>query len=154
MIDLRRVLYAFWSACYWFPINMAFGAWCFPGVGPYHTFLGSTVGFLSEPLGPTVGQLQLPPRPKKGKCLTNARGRWEWLKLTKLLRRGWMCQKKAKDSRGRVDIGHFLSREVCVELDRQCYTDLNSISGVKNSGPGNTRVPEGSNGLNENDCSW
>ena len=33
---------------------MAFVAWCFPRVGPYHTFLGSTVGFLSEPLGPTV----------------------------------------------------------------------------------------------------
>ena len=53
-------------------INMAFGAWCFPGVGPYHTFLGSTVGFLSEPLGPTVEQLQLPhpqkERKKKDKC--------------------------------------------------------------------------------------
>ena len=35
------------------------GIWCFPGVGPYHTFLGSTVGFFYEPLGPTVGQLQL-----------------------------------------------------------------------------------------------
>ena len=49
---------------------MAFFAWCFPEVGPYHTFLGSTVGFLYEPLGPTVGQLQLPPPPphtkKKG----------------------------------------------------------------------------------------
>ena len=40
-------------------------------------------------------------------------------------------QKNSRDSRGRVDMGHFLSREVCVELDRQCWTDLNSISGVK-----------------------
>ena len=40
-------------------------------------------------------------------------------------------QKNSRDSRGRVDMGHFLSREVRVELDRQCWTDLNSISGVK-----------------------
>ena len=64
-----------------------------------------------------------------------------------------LCQKKARDSRGGVDMGHFLPREVCVELDRQRWTDLNSISGVKNLGPGNTRVPEGSNGSTENDCS-
>ena len=31
-----------------------------------------------------------------------------------------MRQKKSRDSRGRVDMGHFLSREVRVELDRQC----------------------------------
>ena len=30
-----------------------------------------------------------------------------------------LCQKKARDSRGGVDMGHFLPREVCVELDRQ-----------------------------------
>ena len=55
-------------------ISYKYGIWCFLGVGPYHTFLGSTVGFLYEPLGPTVGQLQLslplplpasPPPPKK-----------------------------------------------------------------------------------------
>ena len=63
-------------------------------------------------------------------------------------------QKKSRDSRGRVDMGHFLSREVRVELDQQCWTDLNSISGVKNLVTGNTRVPEGSNGSTENDCSW
>ena len=55
-------------------INMASGAWCFPGVGPYHTFLGSTVGFLSEPLGPTVEQLQLPHPPKKRKKREMFRG--------------------------------------------------------------------------------
>ena len=65
-----------------------------------------------------------------------------------------LCQKKARDSRGRVDMGHFLSHEVRVELDRQCWTDLNSISGVKNIGQGNTRVPESSQGSSENDCSW
>ena len=66
-----------------------------------------------------------------------------------------MCRKKARDSRRRVDMGHFLSREVRVELDRQCRTDLNSISGVKNLGTGNTRVPEGSNGSTKNDVfSW
>ena len=59
-------------------------------------------------------------------------------------------QKKSRDSRGRVDIGPFLSRELRVELGRQCWTDLNSISGVKNLGTGNIRVPEGSN---ENDFS-
>ena len=55
---------------------MAFFAWCFPEVGPYHTFLGSTVGFLYEPLGPTVGQLQLPPpspQKKEGTKRTNVR---------------------------------------------------------------------------------
>ena len=31
-----------------------------------------------------------------------------------------MHQKQARDSPGRVDMGHFLSREVRVELDRQC----------------------------------
>ena len=40
-------------------------------------------------------------------------------------------QKKSRDSRGTVDMGHFLSREVRVEIDRQCWTDLNSISGVR-----------------------
>ena len=88
-------------------INMAFGAWCFPGVGPYHTFLGSTVGFLSEPLGPTVEQLQLPHPQKKRKKKTNVQGRWAWLKLTELLKRG--CVRR---SRGRVDMGNYLSREV------------------------------------------
>ena len=88
-------------------INMAFGAWCFPGVGPYHTFLGSTVGFLSEPLGPTVEQLQLPHPQKERKKKTNVQGRWAWLKLTELLKRG--CVRR---SRGRVDMGNYLSREV------------------------------------------
>ena len=87
---------------------MAFGAWCFPGMGPYHTFLGSTVGFLSEPLGPTVEQLQLPhPPPQKRQKKTNVQGRWAWLKLTELLKRG--CVRR---SRGRVDLGNYLSREV------------------------------------------
>ena len=160
MIDLRRVLHPFWSTCYWFPANIAFGAWCFPGVGPYHTFLGSTVWFLYEPLGPTVGQLQLPPpRPhkkkkkKKDKCSTNARWRWAWLKLTELLKRGCVRRSRGTLEEGWI-WGIFLSREVCVQLDRQCWTDLNSISGVKNLGPGNTRLPEGSNGWTENDCSW
>ena len=31
-----------------------------------------------------------------------------------------MHQKQARDSPARVDMGHFLSREVRVELDRQC----------------------------------
>ena len=146
MIYLRRVLYAFWSACYWFPINMAFVAWCFLGVGSYHTFLGSTVGFLSEPLGPTVGQLQLPPLPppKKRKKRTNVQGRWAWLKLTELLRRG--CVRRI---RGTLEGGWIWGIIYHVK-----WTDLNSISGVKNLGTGNTRVPEGSNGSNENDCSW
>ena len=40
-------------------------------------------------------------------------------------------QKKSRYSRGRVNMGDCLSREVRVELDRQCWTDLNSVSGVK-----------------------
>ena len=81
-------------------INMAFRAWYFPGVGPYHTFLGSTVGFLSELLGPTVEQLQLPHPQKKRKKKTNVQGRWAWLKLTELLKRG--CVRR---SRGTLEGG-------------------------------------------------
>ena len=99
MIDVRRVLHPFWSACYWFPTNIAFGTWCFPEVGTYHTSLGSTVGFLNEPLDPTEGQLQLPPplpSPPQRNCPTNAQGRRSWLKLTGLLKRGWVKRRRIK----------------------------------------------------------
>ena len=83
---------------------MAFFAWCFPEVGPYHTFLGSTVGFLYEPLGPTVGQLHTHThkkrRDKKDKCSKKCSGRWVWLKLTELLKRG--CVRR---SRGTLEGG-------------------------------------------------
>ena len=73
---------------------MAFAAWCFPGVGPYHTFLGSTVGFLYEPLGPTVGQLQLPPTPPQKKLPDKCSGEKGMIEI------GWaikerLSQKKA-----------------------------------------------------------
>ena len=143
MIDLRRVLHPFWSACCWFPANIAFGTWCFTRVKPYHSFLGSTVWFLYEPLGPTVGQLQLsnppppPPAPptkkkkKKDKCsIDKCSGEMGMVDIDWAIKER-LRQKKSRDSRGTVDMGHFLSREVRVEIDRQCWTDLNSISGVR-----------------------
>ena len=98
---------------------------------------------------PPWGSCSFPSPRKKDKCSGEmAMVEIDWA-IKETLR-----QKKSRDSRGRVDMGHFLSREVRVELDRQCWTVLNSISGVKNLVTGNTRVPEGSNVSTENDCSW
>ena len=131
----------------------------FPPKGIRISFLSFTVGFFYEPLGrPHRGAIAASPAQKKKKGKLQLRdkcsGEMGMVEIDWAILKERLCQKKARDSRGRVDMGHFLSREVSVELDRQCWTDLNSISGLKNLGQGNTRVPEGSQGSTENNCSW
>ena len=136
MSDLRRVLHAFWSACYWFPINTAFAAYLLENAilvlsrgGALSLFFKLHRAVFYEPLGPTVGQLQLPPPPpqKKERKLQlpdECSGEMGMVEIDWAILKDRLCQKKVRDSRGRVDMGHYLSREVRVELDRQCWTDL------------------------------
>ena len=87
----------------------------------------------------------LPLPNKKGQMFYKCSGEMGMVELTELWKRG--CVRGSQGTlEGGWAWGNFLSRKIRVELDRQCWTDLNSILG-----PDNNFFPEGSN---ENDCSW
>ena len=103
MIDLRRVLHPFWSACYWFPLNMAFGAWCFPRVEPYHTFLGYTGVFewTARPHRGAIAASLPPPPPKKGQMFDKCSGEMGMVEID------WAIKERLNAS----EAGERLSRE-------------------------------------------
>ena len=71
-------------------------------------------GSCSFPLSPTPQK-----RKKKGQMFDKWSGEMGMAKIDRAINER-LRQKKSRDSRGRVDMGIFLSREVRVELDRQC----------------------------------
>ena len=75
---------------------------------------------------------------------------WNWLSYFKRE----VVSEEGEELSREGGYGAFFITRTARRIRSKCWTDLNSISGVKNKGQGNTRVPESSQGSTENDCSW